>query len=40
LALEAGLPVSAVRAALVDLERRGLVGQFGGRWQRTSPKAT
>jgi DNA processing protein len=39
LALEAGLPVSAVRAALVDLERRGLVGQFGGRWQRTSPKA-
>jgi DNA processing protein len=34
LALEAGVEVSAVRGALVDLERRGLVQQFGGKWQR------
>jgi DNA processing protein len=34
LALEAGIQVGAVRAAMVELERRGLVQQFGGRWQR------
>lgn len=34
LALEAGVPIGAVRAALVDLERRGLVEHREGRWQR------
>jgi DNA processing protein len=34
LALEAGVQPGAVRAALVELERRGLVQQFSGRWQR------
>ncbi|MCX6462567.1 MAG: DNA-processing protein DprA, partial [Pseudonocardiales bacterium] len=34
LALEAGVPVGAVRAALLDLERRGLVRQADGLWQR------
>jgi DNA processing protein len=34
LALEAGVPAGAVRAALVELERRGLVQHFDGRWQR------
>ena len=34
LALEAGVPIGAVRVALVDLERRGLVEHRGGRWQR------
>jgi DNA processing protein len=37
LALEAGVEVAAVRATLVELERRGLVQQFGGRWQRKDP---
>jgi DNA processing protein len=39
LALEAGVEVGAVRAALVELERRGLVQQFGGRWQRVGRAA-
>ena len=34
LAMEAGVPIEAVRIALVDLERRGLVQHRGGRWQR------
>lgn len=34
LALEAGVPVGAVRASLLDLERRGLVRQADGLWQR------
>jgi DNA processing protein len=34
LAREAGVPVGAVRAALVDLERRGLVEHAEGRWRR------
>jgi DNA processing protein len=34
LSMEAGVPIGAVRAALVDLERRGLVEHRGGRWQR------
>lgn len=39
LAMEAGLPVGAVRVALVDLERRGLVEHFDGRWRRVVPGA-
>jgi DNA processing protein len=39
LAMEAGVPIGAVRAALVDLERRGLVEHSGGRWQRASGRA-
>ena len=34
LALEAGVPIGAVRVALVDLERRGLVEHRDGRWRR------
>lgn len=34
LAMEAGVPITAVRAALVDLERRGLVEHSEGRWRR------
>jgi DNA processing protein len=34
LAREAGVPLGAVRAALVDLERRGLVEHAEGRWRR------
>jgi DNA processing protein len=34
LALEAGVPIGAVRAALVALERHGLVEHRDGRWQR------
>lgn len=34
LAMEAGVPIGAVRTALVDLERRGLVEQREGRWRR------
>ncbi len=34
LAMEAGVPVGAVRAALVDLERRGLVEHRDGHWRR------
>ncbi|HYH28942.1 MAG TPA: DNA-processing protein DprA [Pseudonocardia sp.] len=34
LALEAGVPIGAVRAALVVLERRGLVEHREGRWRR------
>ncbi len=34
LATEAGVPVGAVRVALVDLERRGLVEHRDGRWCR------
>ena len=34
LAMEAGVPIGAVRVALVELERRGLVEHRGGRWQR------
>ncbi len=37
LAAEAGVPVGAVRAALVDLARRGLAEQHDGLWQRTLP---
>ncbi|GAA2543596.1 DNA-processing protein DprA [Pseudonocardia hydrocarbonoxydans] len=33
LAREAGVPVGAVRVALVDLERRGMVDHRDGRWQ-------
>ncbi len=36
LAMEAGVPIGAARAALVDLERRGLVEHRDGRWQRRS----
>lgn len=39
LALEAGVPIGAVRIALVDLERRGLVEHHEGRWQRRSRPA-
>ncbi len=35
LAMEAGVPIGSVRAALVELERRGLVQHREGRWQRT-----
>jgi DNA processing protein len=34
LALESGVPIGAVRAALVALERRGLVEHREGRWRR------
>ena len=34
LAREAAVPLGAVRAALVDLERRGMVEHVEGRWQR------
>jgi len=34
LAMEAGVPLAAVRAALVDLERRGLAEHRDGRWRR------
>jgi DNA processing protein len=34
LAMEAGVPIGAVRVALVDLERRGLVEHCEGRWRR------
>jgi DNA processing protein len=34
LALESGVPLGAVRAALVALERRGLVEHCEGRWRR------
>jgi DNA processing protein len=34
LALEAGVPIGAVRVALVDLERRGLAETRDGRWRR------
>jgi DNA processing protein len=34
LALEAGIPIGAVRGALVALERRGLVEHCEGRWRR------
>ncbi len=37
LAREAGLPAGEVRAALVDLERRGLVQHAEGRWRRRNP---
>ncbi len=37
LALEAGVPVAAVRVGLVELERRGLVEHREGRWQRPAP---
>jgi DNA processing protein len=37
LAMEAGVPIEAVRAALVDLERRGLVEHHDGRWRRRAP---
>ncbi|HWM59732.1 MAG TPA: DNA-processing protein DprA [Pseudonocardia sp.] len=39
LALEAGVPIGAVRVALVDLERRGLVEHHDGRWQRARIRA-
>jgi DNA processing protein len=38
LALEAAVPVDAVRGALVDLERRGLAEQCDGRWRRRAPR--
>jgi DNA processing protein len=34
LALESGMPIGAVRIALVALERRGLVEHCEGRWRR------
>jgi DNA processing protein len=34
LALESGIPIGAVRVALVALERRGLVEHCEGRWRR------
>jgi DNA processing protein len=34
IAVDAGVPLGAVRAALVDLERRGLVEHCEGRWRR------
>jgi DNA processing protein len=40
LALEAGVPIGAVRVALVELERRGLVEHHGGRWRRTTRRET
>jgi DNA processing protein len=40
LAMEAGVPIGAVRAALVELERRGLVQHCGGRWQRARSPET
>ena len=39
LAMEAGVPIGAVRAALVELERRGLVEHRGGRWQRAGRRS-
>ena len=36
LAMEAGIPLDGVRAALTELERCGLVQRFGGFWQRVS----
>jgi DNA processing protein len=36
LAMEAGVPIGAVRAALVTLERRALVEHRDGRWRRRS----
>jgi DNA processing protein len=37
LAMEAGAPIDGVRAALVELERRGLVEHRDGRWRRLVP---
>lgn len=37
LATEAGVPLPAVRVALVDLERRGLVVSVAGLWRRRQP---
>lgn len=37
LAMEAALSPDEVRAALVDLERRGLVERHDGRWRRPAP---
>lgn len=37
LATEAGLPIGAVRTALVDLERRGLAEHSSGMWRRVVP---
>jgi DNA processing protein len=34
LALESGIPIGAVRVALMALERRGLVEHCEGRWRR------
>lgn len=34
IAVEAGIPAPAVRGALTELERRGLVEHWDGRWQR------
>jgi DNA processing protein len=39
LALESGVPIGAVRAALVALERRGLVEHRDGRWRRRVAEA-
>jgi DNA processing protein len=39
LALESGVPIGAVRTALVALERRGLVEHCEGRWRRRVPEA-
>jgi DNA processing protein len=36
LAMEAGVPIGAVRVALVALERRGLVEHCDGRWRRVA----
>jgi DNA processing protein len=38
LALESGVPIGAVRVALVALERRGLVEHCEGRWRRRVPE--
>ena len=40
LALEAGVPIGAVRLALVALERRGLVEHLDGRWRRAPGGST
>ncbi|MFC5995278.1 DNA-processing protein DprA [Pseudonocardia hispaniensis] len=40
LTLESGLPMEAVRPALVELERRGLAEYREGRWQRPSRART
>lgn len=39
LAMEAALPLPAVRVALTELERRGLVEHADGRWRRPTPRS-
>ena len=40
LAMEAGVPLDAVRVALVELERRGLAEHREGRWRRRPQRRT